>query len=78
MDTNIYTISNEQKDVLVNSNNGIIVFRPIQDINGSYLISEKEFNIVNNLENCPEDLFFIKSLIPSIYEPSEPTINLEL
>jgi hypothetical protein len=78
MDTNIYTISKEQKDVLVNSNNGIIVFRPIQDINGSYLISEKEFNIVNNLENCPEDLLFIKSLTSSIYEPSEPTINLEL
>ena len=78
MDTNIYKISNDQRNILVNSENGIIVFRPIQDINGSYLISEKEFNIVNNLENCPEDLFFIKSLIPSIYEPSEPTINLKL
>jgi hypothetical protein len=77
MDTNIYKITNNQRDALVNSENGIIVFRPIQDINGNYLISEKEFNIVSNLENCPEELIFIKSLTPSIYEPSEPTINLK-
>jgi hypothetical protein len=78
MDTNIYKISNSQRDILVNSDNGIIVFRPIQDVNGSYLISEKEFNIVNNLEDCPSDLLFIKSLTSSIYEPSAPTINLKL
>jgi hypothetical protein len=77
MGTNIYKISNEQRDILVNSENGIIVFRPIQDINGNYLISEKEFDIVSNLDNCPEELIFIKSLTSSIYEPSEPTINLQ-
>ena len=69
MDTNIYIISNEQKDILVNFNNPYIVFRPIQDVNDNYLISEGEFNIVNSLENCPTDLVFIKSLTSSIYEP---------
>jgi len=77
MGTNIYKITNEQRNILVNSENGIIVFRPIQDINGNYLISEKEYNTVSNLENCPEELIFIKSLTPSIYEPSAPTINLQ-
>lgn len=68
MVTNIYKISNNQRDILVNSDNGIIVFRPIQDVNNIYIISDGEFNIVSNLENCPEELIFIKSLTHSIYE----------
>ena len=75
MDTNIYKISDEQRNVLVNSNNAYIVFRPIQDVNGNYLISEGEFNIVNSLENCPSELVFIKSLTPTIYQP-KPQTNL--
>ena len=65
----IYKISNEQRDILVNSVNPYIVFEPIKDVNNSYLISQNEFNIVNNLEDCPSDLLFIKSLTASIYEP---------
>jgi hypothetical protein len=77
MATNIYKISNEQKDILVNSNNPYIVFRPIQDINDIFFISEGEFNIVNSLENCPIDLVFIKSLTSSIYEPKPQTNPFE-
>lgn len=69
MATNIYKISEEQRNVLVNSENNFIVFAPIQDVNDNYLISENEFNIVNSLENCPSDLVFIKSLTASVYEP---------
>ena len=77
MATNIYKISNEQRDVLVDSNNGIVVFRPIKDVNNSYFISEDEFNLINSLENCPSELVFIKSLTSSIYEPIPQTNPFE-
>jgi hypothetical protein len=70
----IYKISNEQRNVLIDSVNPYIVFDPIQDVNENYLISLNEFNIINNLENCPTELVFIKSLTPSIYEP-KPQAN---
>ena len=39
MDTNIYIITQEQRDILVNSQNEYIKFDPIQDINDNYIIS---------------------------------------
>jgi len=69
MDTNIYIITQEQKDILVNSQNEYIKFNPIQDINENYIISENEFNLISSLENCPTELLFIKDLVSSVYEP---------
>jgi len=69
MDTNIYIITQEQKDILVNSQNEYIKFDPIQDINENYIISENEFNLISGLQNCPTELLFIKDLISSVYEP---------
>jgi hypothetical protein len=69
MDINIYIITQEQRDILVNSQNEYIKFDPIQDINENYIISENEFNLISGLENCPTELLFIKDLISSVYEP---------
>ena len=69
MATNIYIITQGQKDILVNSENKYIKFDPIQDINNNYIISENEFNLISGLENCPTELLFIKDLISSVYEP---------
>lgn len=69
MDTNIYIITQGQRDILVNSQNEYIKFDPIQDINNNYIISENEFNLISGLENCPTELLFIKDLISSVYEP---------
>ena len=69
MDINIYIITQEQKDILVNSQNEYIKFDPIQDINDNYIISENEFNLISGLETCPTELLFIKDLISSVYEP---------
>lgn len=76
MATNIFLITNEQKDVLINSNNGYIKFEPIQDVNNSYLISENEFYLIVGLwylDECPTELVFIKDLTSSIYEPKPQT-----
>ena len=69
MATNIYIITQGQRDILVNSQNEYIKFDPIQDINDNYIISENEFNLISGLENCPTELLFIKDLISSVYEP---------
>jgi len=72
MDTNIYLITNEQKDVLINSVNGYIKFEPITDINNNYLISENEYFFILGLwylDECPSELIFIKDLTLSVYEP---------
>ncbi len=69
MGINIYLITQEQRDILINSDNDIIKFNPIQDINNNYLISENEFNLISNLDDCPVELEFIKTLVSSIYEP---------
>ena len=69
MATNIYIITQGQKDILFNSQNEYIKFDPIQDINNNYIISENEFNLISGLENCPTELLFIKDLISSVYEP---------
>ena len=71
MATNIYIITEVQRDILVNSQNKFIKFSPIQDINDNYIISENEFNLISGLENCPTELLFIKDLISSVYEPKE-------
>ena len=68
----IYLITETQKDILVNITNFDIVFRPIQDINNSYLISENEYYLVLGLwylDECPSELVFIKDLTSSVYEP---------
>ena len=69
---NIYKISNEQRDILVSSVNPYIVFDPIKDANNSYLISENEYYYILGLwyiDECPNDLIFIKDLISELYEP---------
>ena len=74
--TNIYLITNEQRDILVNSVNDFIKFEPIQDINENYLISENEFYLIVGLwylDECPLELVFIKDLTSSIYEPKPQT-----
>jgi len=72
MGTNIYLITNEQRDVLFNSQNEYIKFNPIQDINDNYLISENEYYLILGLwylDECPSELLFIKDLSLSVYEP---------
>ena len=76
MATNIFLITNEQKDVLINSNNGYIKFEPIQDANDNYLISENEYYLIAGLwyiDECPAELVFIKDLMPSEYLPKPQT-----
>lgn len=68
----IYLITELQKDILVDLTNFEIVFRPIQDINNNYFISENEYYFIiglSYLDECPTELLFIKDLRSSIYEP---------
>lgn len=79
MVTNIFLITNEQKDILINSNNGYIKFEPIQDANDNYIISENEYYLICGLwylDECPTELLFIKDLTSSVYEP-KPSILTE-
>jgi hypothetical protein len=72
MATNIYLITNEQRDVLINSENEFIKFIPIQDINDNYFISENEYYYCLGLwyiDELNSELIFIKDLTSSIYEP---------
>jgi hypothetical protein len=72
MATNIYLITEIQKDILINSQNGYIRFEPITDINNNYLISENEYYLILGLwylDECPSELVFIKDLSLSVYEP---------
>ena len=76
MATNIYLISHEQRDVLINSVNNFIKFNPIQDINNNYLISENEYYLLVGLwylDECPTELVFIKDLTSSEYFPKQQT-----
>jgi hypothetical protein len=76
MATNIFIITNEQRYVLINSNNGYIKFEPIQDANDNYLISENEYYLIVGLwylDECPSELIFVKDLTSSIYEPKPQT-----
>ena len=68
----IYLITETQKEILLNVTNFDIVFRPIQDANDSYFISENEYYLIVGLwylDECPIELVFIKDLLPSVYEP---------
>jgi hypothetical protein len=72
----IYLISTQQKDVLESLTNFDIVFRPIQDINNSYFISENEYFYIvglSYLDECPTELLFVKDLLPSEYLPKPQT-----
>ena len=76
MATNIYLITELQKDILINSNNVFIKFEPITDINNNYLISENEYYLIVGLwylDECPTELIFIKDLTSSIYLPKPQT-----
>jgi hypothetical protein len=76
MATNIYLITNDQRQVLINSNNGYIKFEPIQDANDNYLISENEFYLIVGLwyiDECPSELLFVKDLTSSEYFPKPQT-----
>ena len=72
----IYLITPTQKDVLESLNNFDIVFRPIQDANDSYFISENEYYFIVGLwylDLCPIELLFVKDLIASEYFPKPQT-----
>jgi hypothetical protein len=72
----IYLISNKQRNILINSNNGYIKFEPIQDNNDNYLISENEYYLIVGLwylDECPTELLFIKDLTNSEYFPKPQT-----
>ena len=76
MDTNIYLITEIQKDILIDSQNEYIKFNPIMDINNNYLISENEFYLISGLwyiDECPSELLFVIDLTSSIYEPKQQT-----
>ena len=75
--TNVYLITNEQRDILINSVNDYIKFDPIQNINGNYLISENEYYFITGLyylDECPTELIFIKDLTSSIHEPKQSNL----
>ena len=68
----IYLITELQKEILVNITNFDIVFRPIQDANDSYFISENEYYFIVGLwylDLCPSELVFVKDLLHSEYYP---------
>ena len=69
MDINIYTITEAQRDILINFSCDYIIFRPIQDINNNYFISENEFQLIWSLDTITNELEFFSSLISSIYQP---------
>ena len=72
MATNIYKITESQRDILINSENNYIKFNPIQDLNDFWVITENEFYLIVGLwylDECPLELVFIKDLSLSIYEP---------
>jgi hypothetical protein len=72
----IYLITELQKDILVNLTNFEIVFRPIQDANNVYFISENEYFYVVGLwylDECPNELLFVKDLRSSEYFPKKQT-----
>ena len=76
MATNIFLITNSQKDILINSVNDFIKFEPITDINDNYLISENEYYLIVGLwyiDECPSELVFVKDLTSSIYLPKPQT-----
>lgn len=73
----IYLITTQQKDVLESLTNFDIVFRPIQDANDSYFISENEYFFILGLwylDLCPSELLFVTSLTPSEYYPKQTQI----
>lgn len=73
----IYLITPTQKDVLESLTNFDIVFRPIQDANDSYFISENEYYFIVGLwylDLCPSELLFVISLTPSVYYPKQTQI----
>lgn len=70
----IYLISTQQKDILESLTNFDIVFRPIQDANDSYFISENEYYFIVGLwylDECPIELLFVIDLTPSEYLPKQ-------
>lgn len=79
MATNIYLITEIQRNVLIASFNNYIVFRPIQDVNNNYFISENEYYLIVGLWYLDElnlELQFIKDLMPSEYYPKISENNL--
>lgn len=73
----IYLITTEQKNVLESITNFDVVFRPIQDNNDSYFISENEYYFIMGLwylDLCPSELLFVTSLTPSVYYPKQTQI----
>jgi hypothetical protein len=72
----IYLITELQKDILVNLTNFEIVFRPILDANNVYFISENEYFYIVGLwylDECPNELLFVKDLNSSEYFPKPQT-----
>ena len=74
MDINIYKITNEQRDFLINCNCDKIKFDPIQDINDNYFLSSETVNGIKLEANLPNELNFILTLTSSVYEPKINTL----
>ena len=73
----IYLITTQQKNILENLSNFDIVFRPIQDNNDRYFISENEYFYILGLwylDQCPSELLFVIDLTPSDYFPKQYNI----
>ena len=72
---NIYKITQLQKDSLTNIQG--LIFNPILDINNEWIITENEYLFILGLwylDECPENLLFIKDLNSSVYLPKIETL----
>jgi hypothetical protein len=70
MDINIYIITDEQRNLLINCNCDKIVFNPIQDVNNNYFLNSETVEGIRLEENLPSALNFILTLESSVYEPT--------
>ena len=71
---NIYKITQLQKDSLTNIQG--LIFNPILDINNEWIITENEYFFILGLyylDQCPNNLLFIKDLNSSVYLPKIET-----
>ena len=71
---NIYKITQLQKDSLTNIQG--LIFNPILDISNEWIITENEYFFILGLwylDQCPNNLLFIKDLNSSVYLPKIET-----
>ena len=72
---NIFKLTQSQKDSLTDTQG--LIFNPILDINNEWIITENEYLFILGLwylDECPENLLFIKDLNSSVYVPKIETL----